>query len=133
MKTFSSKLFFYVKNKERKYTQISSVGAAVPRQVMKRKARNPCKKDSQTNQSAVGATDVVSVVPTGLGLSINHFKQGFRATHSTACLETIVPNGTYGCLRTMSKKTGNLGCFVCPLPVFFFAQLPTIFGNITFF
>ena len=58
------------KNKERKYTQISSVGAAVP-------------------------------------------------------------NGTYGCLRTMSKKTGNLGCFVCPLPVFFFAQLPTIFGNIT--
>ncbi len=36
-----------------------------------------------------------SVVPTGLGLSINHFKQGFRATHSTACLETIVPNGTY--------------------------------------
>ena len=76
MKTFSSKLFFMSKNKERKYTQISSVGAAVPRQVMKRKARNPCKKDSQTNQSAVGATDVVSVVP----------------------------NGTYGCLRTMSKK-----------------------------
>ena len=31
----------------------------------------------------------------------------------------------------MKKKTGNLGCFVCPLPVFFFAQLPTIFGNIT--
>ena len=106
MKTVFIKVIIYVKNKERKYTQISAVGAAVPRQVMKRKARNPCKKDSQTNQSAVGATDVVSVVPTGLGLSINHFKQGFRATHSTACLETIVPNGTYGCLRTMSKKTG---------------------------
>ena len=59
MKTVFIKVIFYVKNKERKYTQISSVGAAVPRQVMKRKARNPCKKDSQTNQSAVGATDVV--------------------------------------------------------------------------
>ena len=58
MKTVFIKVIFYVKNKERKYTQISSVGAAVPRQVMKRKARNPCKTDSQTNQSAVGATDV---------------------------------------------------------------------------
>ena len=100
MKCVLSKLFFYMpKNREEKYTQISSVGAAVYRQVMKRKARNPCKTDSQTNQSAVGATDAVSVVPTGLGLSINHFKQGFRATHSTACLETIVPNGTYVCYK----------------------------------
>ena len=44
MKTVFIKVIIYVKNKERKYTQISAVGAAVPRQVMKRKARNPCKK-----------------------------------------------------------------------------------------
>ena len=51
-----------------KYTQISSEGVAVPRQVMKRKARNPCKINLQINQSADGATDVISVVLTGLGL-----------------------------------------------------------------
>ena len=50
------------------HTQISSVGAAVSRQVMKRKARNPCKTDSQINQSAEGATDVISAVLSGLGL-----------------------------------------------------------------
>ena len=31
----------------------------------------------------------------------------------------------------MEKKTGNLGCFVCPVTCLFFAQIPTIFGNIT--
>ena len=41
MKTFFIKIVF-ISKKERKHTQISSVGAAVPRQVMKRKARNPC-------------------------------------------------------------------------------------------
>ena len=98
MKTFH-KVIFMSKSDSEKYTQISSEGAAVYRQVMKHVVRNPCKISLQKNQSAVGATDVVSVVPTGLGLSINHFKQGFRATHSTACLGTIVPNGTYGCCK----------------------------------
>ena len=54
------------KSDSEKYTQISSVGAAVHRQVMKRKARNPCKTDSKINQSAEGATDIISVVLTGL-------------------------------------------------------------------
>ena len=66
MKTFSSKLFFMSKSNSEKYTQISSVGAAVHRQVMKRKARNPCKTDSKINQSTEGATDIISVVLTGL-------------------------------------------------------------------
>ena len=59
MKCVLSKLFLYIcpKNREEKYTQISSVGAAVYRQVMKRKARNPCKTDCKKNQSAEGATE----------------------------------------------------------------------------
>ena len=42
MKTFSSKLFFMSKSNSEKYTQISSVGAAVHRQVMKRKYSTAC-------------------------------------------------------------------------------------------
>ena len=53
---------FIVKSDSEKYTQISSVGVAVYRQVMKRKARNPRKTGSKINQRAEGATDIISVV-----------------------------------------------------------------------
>ena len=62
----SIKVIFISKCDSEKYTLISSVGAAVHRQVMKRKARNPCKTDSKINQSTEGATDIISVVLTGL-------------------------------------------------------------------
>ena len=72
-----------------------------------------------------------------MSLQIN-IMQGFRAialhhlpivcrSSGTSILKYI---GKYFKFR-IEKKTGNLGCFVCPSPVFFFAQLPTIFGNIT--
>ena len=66
MKTVFINVIFMSKSDSEKYTQISSVGAAVYRQVMKRKARNPCKTDFKINQSAEGATDIISVVLTGL-------------------------------------------------------------------
>ena len=53
-------------------------------------------------------------------------------SHFIIRLCSVVPTELNAKMR-MEKKTGNLGCFVCPLPVFFFAQLPTIFGNITYF
>ena len=123
MKCVLSKLFFYMpKNREEKYTQISSVGAAVYRQVMKRKARNPCKTDSQTNQSAEGATDVGSVVPTGLGLSINHLSRGSVLRTPPPAQELSSLTGLMVVINfknNVKKKTGNLGCFVCSLSVFF--------------
>ena len=65
MKTFFIKIVF-ISKKERKHTQISSVGAAVPRQVMKHAVRNPCKIRCKENQSAEGATENASVVPSAL-------------------------------------------------------------------
>lgn len=66
MKSFSSKLFFMSKSDSEKFTQISSKGAAVSRQVMEHIVRNPCKISLKINQSSEGATEIISAVLTGL-------------------------------------------------------------------
>ena len=60
---------------------------------MEHAVRNACKNKFQINQSAVGTTEKSSVVPTALFISLWSRMQGFRASHSTACLGTVVLSG----------------------------------------
>ena len=54
----------------------------------------PAKKCFKINQSAVGTTGF-SVVPTALFISFWSWMQGFRASHSTACLYSVVLSGLF--------------------------------------
>ena len=75
--------------------KIAPLGATDNRQVCRAKLGMPAKKCFKTNQSAEGATENTSVVPSALFISLCSRIQGFRASHSTACLETVVPDGTF--------------------------------------
>ena len=74
-----------------------------------------------------------------MSLQIN-IMQGFRAialhhlpivcrSSGTSILEYI---GKYFKFR-IEKKTGNLGCFVCPLPVFFSLNCQPFLATLPFF
>ena len=80
-------------------------------------------------KSAVGTTDVLSLLQSFSLLWFNILRK-FRAIALHYPLCSVVPTELNAKMRI--KKAGNLGCFVCPLPVFF-AQLPTIFGRVQYF
>ena len=61
---------------------------------MEHAVRNACKNELPKNQSAEGTTEI-SVVPSALFISVRFLVQGLRASHSTACLGTVVLSGLF--------------------------------------